>query len=471
MAGSDVEILVHITASTRASDDIRYRSLASAYLYFQPKQRRKLCETSDTYKGRSPTTNGTENHQAPSIERHVESQQSAIAENPLPSLKSPQASFESVLDNASSPLNLDRERYHTPYVQKSVSQPTTSQPSWQTPASLVQDSAPGNDATTAVFTTPTRVLEHYLQYFNESSQASYRTSQSIHTPRAKDVEFGKSDSAPRSSGQTNEGRDSPTIPCTPGHRPRPVPAVEPGKTSTGFQLDHALQIIGEASQDQLAEEEVIGDSMLQEPKTPPVIRADSEPPTSKRSRQDKAHNSPQSLLRTCSDVGPRRIDGGLGRNLTFHPQHGYGYASLDLRAPDPPVGCGQMTPEDLITLGLGDLASILKNPKRLQLEQKKRDLRPFERGYWSLDCSDWAPQLRREMWVFLANYIGMGEAGWGISCKRDEEFSWLRLYCWGAVVVHIYLLLYLASQRKILFTGAIWIDGEGEVVIVMGKRT
>lgn len=55
-------------------------------------------------------------------------------------------------------------------------------------------------------------------------------------------------------------------------------------------------------------------------------------------------------------------------------------------------------------------------------------------------------------------------------CKRDEEFSWMRLYCWGCVVEYMYLVVWVASKRKVRFTGARWVGADGEAVVVVGAR-
>jgi hypothetical protein len=56
--------------------------------------------------------------------------------------------------------------------------------------------------------------------------------------------------------------------------------------------------------------------------------------------------------------------------------------------------------------------------------------------------------------------------------ERDsaQRETW-RVYCWGSTVGHIFLLLLLASQRRVRGLGAQWIDGSGEVVIKMSDRT
>jgi hypothetical protein len=124
----------------------------------------------------------------------------------------------------------------------------------------------------------------------------------------------------------------------------------------------------------------------------------------------------------------------------------------------------------MITEVLARLARELDLPKRYKPESQARALRPFERGYWLVDCSAWEPELKRSAWGFLTDYLGKGAAGWGTSCKRDREFSWIRLYCWGCVTGHMYLVLYLMSKRRVLYTGTRWIGAEGREVVVMGAR-
>lgn len=464
-----MEILVHIAAPSKTSDDARYRALASAYINFQPYKRIEPSEPLGADKGNSNASLDDGRDEDGYVVPRRNSQQIARSGESFPSLNSPQASFRSVQHNANSPLHMGRVRYETPRAYP-LTQDATSQSSWQTPPSIVQDSVPENEATTAVFTTPTRVLEHYLQQFNSHASPQTSISPLRDSPQNVAVESQKSTSILSSSDQTSGSRGLITIPCTPGSSPLPVSSVEPGTTAAQHQLGSYSHGHQHGSQDYVTDDEVIEDTIMYEPETPPVARADSEPPPSNRQRKDNIYNSPQALLRTASDIGPQRSMQTAGRAIPFLPQHGYNYNSLQLQAPDPMVGNAHITPEDLITLGLEKLASDLQIPKRFRPDKKTRDLQPFERGYWALDCSGWSQELKGETWVFLANYIGTGVAGWGVSCKRDEAFSWLRVYCWGAVVAHIYLLLYLASQRKILFTGAVWIDGEGVAVFVMGKR-
>ncbi|KAI9722696.1 MAG: hypothetical protein M1812_001627 [Candelaria pacifica] len=142
-----------------------------------------------------------------------------------------------------------------------------------------------------------------------------------------------------------------------------------------------------------------------------------------------------------------------------------------------------------ITPTLSMLASRIDISKRYQPLHKTRALRPLERGYWCIDTSSWSPQLQDEFWAFLQDLIGDGRAGWGVWCHKsanvgEDKLSGVsdnrcsdgyaidgddvvRVYCWGEVVGHIYLVIFLASTRKIKGTGARWIDSGGEVVVQM----
>jgi hypothetical protein len=43
----------------------------------------------------------------------------------------------------------------------------------------------------------------------------------------------------------------------------------------------------------------------------------------------------------------------------------------------------------------------------------------------------------------------------------------LKVYAWGEVAMHVYLLLFLASERRIRGMGAQWRDYREEVVVQM----
>jgi hypothetical protein len=96
-----------------------------------------------------------------------------------------------------------------------------------------------------------------------------------------------------------------------------------------------------------------------------------------------------------------------------------------------------------------------------------RELRQSERGHWTFDITPWPVQLRLDFFQFLAKIIEPGRVGWGVWCTRELAALEVRVYCWGEVARHVYLMLYVASKSKVRKLGLKWIDADGEVVVQM----
>lgn len=96
-----------------------------------------------------------------------------------------------------------------------------------------------------------------------------------------------------------------------------------------------------------------------------------------------------------------------------------------------------------------------------------RDLEQSERGCWVINISPWPAQLRVEFFQFLAKMIEPGRVGWGIWCVREPSSLEVRVFCWGEVVRHVYLMLYVASKSKVRKLGLRWIDAKDEIVVQM----
>ncbi|OTA96986.1 hypothetical protein M434DRAFT_8427 [Hypoxylon sp. CO27-5] len=472
---SEVEILVHIGAPSRAVDDAWYRSLATSYIEFQPTSHIDFLSQVSL----DPHTNGGKHkldgqgaRQDPIQITHT----SQPSSEPLGSFRSPQASFRSVLDNAGSPRLVAR---HTPREEptsplEETTMPLTQSP-WQTPSSVVEDSYLGNriDLSTTL-TSPTRILEHYLQWFDSPSASPRTTSQ----PSGNRISHGSS-SQNHNYPSFGDRLAGPVIPCTPPVVPCTSHDAPPSGLSSvrDSAREHRERLAPRnqpplpLSQDEIPSDSIIEETILGLSDSPSVARADSEPAPISRHQDHLVDINSRALSRSASDIGPRRSnDQKAVLTVTFLSEHGYTYDSLELHAPDPPPSITEVESASFITPGLERLAQDLDISKRCRPKEKSRDLRPDERGYWLVDCSAWSTQLKRDAWAYLANYVGTGVAGWGIWCRRDPDFRWIRVYCWGLVTAHIYLLLYLASQRKILYTNTSWIDGEGIPVIVMGTR-
>ena len=161
-------------------------------------------------------------------------------------------------------------------------------------------------------------------------------------------------------------------------------------------------------------------------------------------------------------------------------------------------------------------SSFTRKKSKISTASRKhqtRPLRPSERGHWSLDPSPWPPALQSEFWTYLGRIIRLGRVGWGVWCVRAGKFDDdndhdshdncssnstattaaintntstppshllppsslsssslgpIKIFCWGEIVPHIYLLLYVASRRALRTVEASWVDARNEVVVRIG---
>ncbi|MCJ1474363.1 hypothetical protein MMC13_003021 [Lambiella insularis] len=154
-----------------------------------------------------------------------------------------------------------------------------------------------------------------------------------------------------------------------------------------------------------------------------------------------------------------------------------------------------------ITPGLVQIEAILNLQKYFQPFSTSRGIRPLERGHWLLLFDDKVSLTDREkFWKFLEDYVSEGRFGWGVWCEKspvvadprsdyevrgaphgagkgvvDEQQPLrdeiLKVYCWGEVVGHIYIVLLMANNRKVKTMNVQWLDASGEVVVRMKNDT
>lgn len=114
-----------------------------------------------------------------------------------------------------------------------------------------------------------------------------------------------------------------------------------------------------------------------------------------------------------------------------------------------------------------------------------RSTEKLERGHWLVSIHSWEASLKAKFWKFLTQFIEEKRAGWGVWCSREflghskhlgdgnDNASdnacaeIIRLYCWGEVIGEIWVLLFIASERKIQGVGARWIDAMQKTVVQM----
>ncbi|KAL2800001.1 hypothetical protein BJX66DRAFT_211343 [Aspergillus keveii] len=196
---------------------------------------------------------------------------------------------------------------------------------------------------------------------------------------------------------------------------------------------------------------------------------------------------------------------------------------LEIKPPPPPISSSPFITH--ITPTLEMLTKRLKSHRTYNPTTQTRELDNLERGYWYLRINinthnskepvasipnnpmTWDTASFNNFWEFLFDFIAKeGRAGWGVWCIVEDETSTetpaprdtssqdapevgegsgplsssysqmtpritqqlaVKVYAWGEIACHIYLLLFLASERRIRGMGAQWRDAQDDVVIQM----
>lgn len=567
IARKDVEILVHTTAPSRGQDDARYRGLAQAYLDFQPAKRRRLVGDSkekgivaselQLQGGLRHSTH--EARESPEFFRPDE--QSSTGEDVYEydvfkcsqPLNSPDMSFNSAANNADSPVFHARVFGYDDTPGGDQSRQDEVADSWHTPPSEVADSQPQPSNPMSAFSSPTRMLELYLQ--NQESQGS-RTTSDLNSPakarqssslelpagigggpslspqrsrnkpsslevpvwargQSKSPENHRHSSSsveflaerrveiPLSSTQSQNPTSSldfavvskggVQIPCertssldlpTGGRRgpsssphaftqSSPSPVKGPVRRSTRTLA--AKNDIPPSTQDPaLDSKRKWASSSSGEPRLssappgvalPPVQHASlpQTPSARIRKRPRVEPSTPRTLESSEPISSPSKpltsaISSNLSGPLVWNEK-------LEVRPRPPATSTGTLTADMLITPALANLKNKMPEPRDPVFH--KRVLREFERGYWLVDCRNWDEGRRNRCWEELGDFIGNGHAGWGVWLTRDAQFHTFRIYSFGYVAGHVYLLLYMASRSKIGKAGICWKGGDGETIIQM----
>ena len=198
------------------------------------------------------------------------------------------------------------------------------------------------------------------------------------------------------------------------------------------------------------------------PLPPPVL-----PPGNERPIAPDAKNEPQ----TASKGAP---------NTSAQDVHELNTLSTSIYPPQPAVAIKSYT-----THVTDALRSLAENPD-IKHSYKPisvvRELRPLERGHWLVNCINtqtWGLQDQIDFWRFLEKTIPSKAVGWGVWCTREyatagegtvadeASLGGIKVFCWGEIVSHIFLLLYVASKSKVRKLGLQWFDAEDRVVVQM----
>lgn len=386
--------------------------------------------------------------------------------------ESPQLSFNSVLDNRNSPSIRDIPGFRTTPPPGTMA---AEEEEWRSPPEEVPDSQSTYDKAIPALSSPTRVLQLYLQSLPSSRVSNVGlhgpepTLRSMHSGVASDVldpitltDAINSDARTPSAVSTNTFND-PQLPQNQTLQPNVLePELSP------------IALIGNNI-------ELYSDEPSRVIDTPVRPIYQQYGPKSSHLRTQEVVDS--SLVPPTSSSFPDPVP----QVTQEPPRRKLKHSSANtLRPPLPRTGSSETT--SIITPGLLKLhQSFLSKPRKsgtpwYNPALQARPLRQTERGYWSLGTAAWDDKLLGKAWEALKTYVEGGSAGWGVWVVREEEADiaggmgmgkgkgregeW-RVYCWGGIVEHIWLLLYTVSERRVKSAAARWIDGSGEVVVRM----
>jgi hypothetical protein len=493
MAGivrGDVEILIHKTAPSRGPDDARYRALAQAYLDFKPASRRRLQEgevvenagmnadsqlqeellrsTQEERESKASYRPEGDEEETPASETSFEySFTNRFGAGAGRAIESPVLSFNSAIDNADSPAfrwPANRKDEGSEIIGQQ-SQTPNSAGSWNTPRSVIADSQPPVNRALTVFSSPTRVLELYLQKLQSSGEKSSGETRSIEPERRGSSERLSSSRSIQTSSSPHAGPPSSPSPIKslPGEPQRIYqqfthPSVPPSTQDPDIGLKRKWP---ESSSDDTHISSSVPTKFAMGPSLP-LPPQFSQP--SKRRRTELVSTGEANKSDPVSSNKTTEAATSSPANTSISLPWSQ---SIEIRPRPPKTSSGDLTAEMLITDTLRQLAKKMSLSFFFRPHLQTRELRPMERGYWLVNCESWNEGLRGRFWNCLGNYIGKDLLGWGVWCVRDENYGILRVYCWGIIVGHIYLLLYMASEGKIKGKGACWIGGNGQAIIEM----
>lgn len=517
MAGrveGDVEILVHAAAPSSGKDDAHYRALASAYLRFEPVNHQKLSiglkaepavaldEEVATQIQAEPqhpslgvtqsSTNVANDHYKPRRLQCPARPQTTNITRPMHAsfiLESPQLSFSSVLDNLDSPAFGSQRHSETP-LSRSLNvrgfDVQVNHVSWRTPPSVIVDSQSPYNCPVPELSSPTRVLELYLQHFDKFESTSSSAGQDVAHSRVKKYSRPMLvSSAPSETGIASAR----TVPSSSLEEITEIvletPPFPRGKSGAAVEVTNKKHLSSPKRASLLKTRSPSHSTSLKNSQYLPQTFATSCYKSSNRPSSQLTTLRKRQYVEQCipgTQLRPARFSKIARKQISYQP-----VTANEIHPPPPATSSNGILPSS-ITPDLHLLATQLSLETRFRPRIKTRLLRPLERGYWSVSMADWDLPLRERLWDALQIYIAKrAKAGWGVWCARcepkvnqnKEEMAWmdggnandalteLRVYCWGEVVGHIYLLLHLVSERKIRGRGAKWIDGGGEAVIVM----
>jgi hypothetical protein len=468
---------VHTSAPSRGQDDTRYRALAHAYLAFEPANRTALDELSQSYSQDEQTDSGlreepeSQASYRPDDEPEVvpssvaSYQNGQLSQIPLSqSLDTTDLSFNSVLDNADSPVFRERlvARAHPAPARHAQTETQNSSDSWQQPPSTIADSQPENNLASETRPSPTKVPWASLRQMEGPRDSSSGS----RLPALGKIAPSNTEAESQAEMEVTESMDlSPIIIFPTAQRSTRDDRRAHSSHDHGASFPQGSRDTMKRKHSALSSSQP--DTSSSVPEGGPSKVQDK---SSAKTRKSKQFHKPERSLDTMQPEEKTPTQVATQSSLTSSASRASYASVLEIRGPPPVTSMAKLTLDMLSTPSLDQLAQKMPLDVLFRPQTQTRELHAMERGYWSVNFKAWNEDLRGRAWDCLGNFVGKGQAGWAVWCFREEDFGDARVYCWGAIVGQIYLLLYMASESKIKWSGATWRGGDGQPVITMPSK-
>lgn len=443
------EILVHISAPSRASDDARYRRELHGFLGFQ-------CANRHTLSSRKPD-NELHSDYGDALEQVADATFCSSSDPTSGPLRSkPDCTTSNLATPA--PAALPEPRFLLSNTPALVPGTTSYKPFYRTPALLSPHRRPRtapDSLNSSIGIQETPLLRH-------TQSDSWKTPPSV-IPDSQPTQYTQKRLPPSSS-------PSPTRSSSPTTRKRRR-LVSP----------QALPLVEIDNHDD--------EDYASSTPPPPALPA---PSSSEYAGDVEASSTPRALVRSAPHEPASSTP--IAAQIFPLPSH-FAPSSWVIRAPRPKVSTQNFRTH--VTRNLAELTGRLPLAQ-VYIPQRLSQTRPLdvsERGHWRIKLSTFSADQKTRFWDFLKDHIGKGLAGFGVSCflemtpvtganesgerngiqegiedggrlQEDRELI-AKIYCWGEVVGEIWNVLFIAGHRQIKGIGACWIDAEDNVVVRM----
>ncbi|EXJ88518.1 hypothetical protein A1O1_05448 [Capronia coronata CBS 617.96] len=159
----------------------------------------------------------------------------------------------------------------------------------------------------------------------------------------------------------------------------------------------------------------------------------------------------------------------------------------DVRGPHPRGGRSKFSTH--ITKTLERVSTRVPLPKYFRPAYVARDVGVLERGYWQffITINDrragksrrssgeqtkphWTEKEFSHFWQAISLFIQQGKAGWGTRLLKEsrDSLEWrIRLFTWGELLGHIWVILWILSDKLTQSVPMQWFAGDGSVVVQM----